>query len=270
MEAPTRMSLLKNHLPLLAGVLTTLFITLRIFSAAEYNPVTAYGILQAEGTGTVIIGSLLSIIGTLPVWLTLICVLTYDDLPEKERNSARSLYVGALALLFLIGFFITPALNLLFMALAVSADTFLRADRLRNTRISREARVKLPPELQFEVDKRTRELVQRLGKRRRGLAIAVVIIVIVLWQSTISATPWLPTERVDIKGTTPLVGWVLSSSQPFTSVLLTTGQIKYVATNTIVGREICIEFEQAALNKTIPELTSRPVYPDCSSLGTRR
>jgi hypothetical protein len=116
MEEDSSASLLKQQLPLLVGILTTLFVALRIFSAAAYNPTTAYGILQAEGTGTVIVGSLLSVIGIFPVWLFFIFLLAYDGLAKKRRDSIRASFIGALAVLFLIGIFITPILGLILMA----------------------------------------------------------------------------------------------------------------------------------------------------------
>lgn len=265
MEEDSNASLLKQQLPLLVGMLTTLFVALRIFSAAAYNPTTAYGILQAEGTGTVIVGSLLSVIGIFPVWLFLIFLLTYDGLTKKRQDSVRASFIGALVVLFLIGIFIAPVLGLVLMAGVAAFEAWIRGEWRRNARKDRVARRKLPAELQFEYDRRIGNLVRTIRKRKSTIPTSVVIFAVLLIFQSVSALPWLPTEKVDVKGTGPLVGWVLSSSGTFTSVLLTTGQIKYVATNLITGQQICIEFSQAPINITIPELTTRSVYPACPS-----
>jgi hypothetical protein len=263
MEEDSSASLLKQQLPLIVGMLTTIFIALRILSAAAYNPTTAYGILQAEGTGTVIVGSLLSVIGIFPVWLFAISIFAYDGLTKKRQDSVRAYFIGTLVALFLAGIFITPILGLIFMAGVGVFEVWIRGEWRRNARKDREARGKLAEELQFEHDRRVGNLVRTIRKRKSSVPATVVIFAVLLIFQSVSALPWLPTEKVDVKGTGPLVGWVLSSPGTFTSVLLTTGQIKYLATNAITGRQICIDFGQAPINTTIPELTTRSVYPAC-------
>lgn len=144
MEEDSTASLLKQQLPLVAGILATLFVAVRIFSMAAYNPTTAYGILQAEGTGTVIVGSLLSVIGLFPLYLFSLLVFTYDNLPKKKQESVRATFIGAIAVLFLIGIFITAIAGLVFMTGIAIFEIWIRREWRRNAIKDGEARAKLP------------------------------------------------------------------------------------------------------------------------------
>jgi Ca2+/Na+ antiporter len=266
MESTTWADVLKEHIPLITGSLVAIFVALRIFSAAAYNPETAYGILQASGTGTVIIGSLLSIIGILPAWLFLACTFAYDRIPDKQKDAAQSTYAGVLVLLFLIAIFISPIAYLVVMVFIGGIEIYVRSGRKRGERMIREARARRTPEMQFEIDKRTREMVLYLKRRKPGLSAGTVIIVVLtLWQFTVGALPWLPTEQLNIKGGSTTVGWVLSTDPSFTTVLSVTGQIRYITTDSILQKKICVEFRIAPANRTIPELTSNQTYPSCIS-----
>jgi hypothetical protein len=59
-EPPEWISLWKEHLPLLVGAASTIFVALRILSVANFNPETAYALLQTAGTAQVILGAILA------------------------------------------------------------------------------------------------------------------------------------------------------------------------------------------------------------------
>lgn len=253
----------KEQLPFTAGIAATLFVAVRIFSAAAYNPTTAYGILQAEGTGTVIIGSLMPSLGIIPVALTSFLINYYDKLPKDEQGSFRSAYVGALAFLLVIGIFITPIAGLVLMIIFDAFQIWIRGEWKRNVKKDLEARKKLPAELQFELDRAIKKLSWQAGRRKGGLSVSTALVAVVFLLQSVNSPPWLPTEKIDVRGSSPLVGWVLSNSDTFTSVLTLSGRIEYVTTSSIAGREICIAFSQAPITKTIPEVTVHSPYPAC-------
>ena len=78
-----------EHVPLLIGGVSTLFISIRILSMANFNPQTAYGILQAGGTAAVIIGAILSIIGTIALLAAVFACLQLI-IPAEKKNSTSS------------------------------------------------------------------------------------------------------------------------------------------------------------------------------------
>jgi len=59
MDQQEWISLSKEHLPLVVGAASTLFVAIRILSVANFDPQTGYGLLQAGGTAPVILGAIL-------------------------------------------------------------------------------------------------------------------------------------------------------------------------------------------------------------------
>lgn len=270
MESPAWIAAIKDNLALIATALATLFIALRIFSVAAYNPQTAYGILQAQGTGTVIIGSLLSLVGLLPLFLTPLVLAAYDTIPAKMKDTYRTAYVGLLILLLLIAVFITPLLGVLVIIYVLALEAYLMVSRQRGEKVIQAARRQRSPEQQFEIDRRTRELGLKIRKRRRGLSLGMVVtIVFTLFQATVGAVPWLPPTELTVKAGRPVLGWVLAESHSFTTVLRNSGQISYISTGLITGKRICTFLPYDRLGKTIPEIVAPITYPKCSSLSPR-
>jgi hypothetical protein len=52
---------------LIFGAASTILVALRLLSLAKFNPGTAYGILQASGTSTVVIGTVISLIPSIAI-----------------------------------------------------------------------------------------------------------------------------------------------------------------------------------------------------------
>jgi hypothetical protein len=61
-----------EHLALMIGGVSTLLIAVRLLSAADFAPETAYAILQSNGTTAVIVGTLIPLIGPAAATLTVL------------------------------------------------------------------------------------------------------------------------------------------------------------------------------------------------------
>ena len=101
-------SLMSNlHLgALVFGAGSTVLVALRLISVARFNPETAYGILQASGTGNVIIGTVISLIPSIAIIvalsLILVRVLSRSPKTDPRAEFARWMLVFLLALIGLL------------------------------------------------------------------------------------------------------------------------------------------------------------------------
>jgi hypothetical protein len=77
---------LKNW-PLLTGAFSIGFIAVRLLGAAGGDPETAYAILQIQGTGNVVVGSLISGIGLVVAPLAIVSLVAYKADRDPEKTS---------------------------------------------------------------------------------------------------------------------------------------------------------------------------------------
>ena len=91
---------------LVFGAGSTVLVALRLISVARFNPETAYGILQASGTGNVIIGTVISLIPSIAIIvalsLILVRVLSRSPKTDPRAEFARWMLVFLLALIGLL------------------------------------------------------------------------------------------------------------------------------------------------------------------------
>jgi hypothetical protein len=69
---PIDLNVLSGHFPLLVGFISSLFVALRILSAAGFDAETAYAIVQAGGAASAIIGASLSAVGVISLGVALV------------------------------------------------------------------------------------------------------------------------------------------------------------------------------------------------------
>ena len=114
---------LKEYLPLLAATTLTVYISIRLLVVAQFDSETAYGILQATGTASVVVGTLIPAVGSFVVIGAMFCFVTlYLSRKDYKNTSLRSLLlitgislsiIGALIAAF--GLILISASLLLFM-----------------------------------------------------------------------------------------------------------------------------------------------------------
>jgi hypothetical protein len=105
-------SYLIPNLALLAGFLSVVFVAVRLLSVTGFDPETAYAVLQAQGTGSVIVGSLVPIAGLIlfPVGFVLTFISYTRILKKNDYLENPEIYIsrGAGWLLLIIGLATAP------------------------------------------------------------------------------------------------------------------------------------------------------------------
>lgn len=107
----------KEHWGLITGLLSALFVALRILSAAKYDPMTAYGILQAGGTTDVLIGAALSLIGLIAPIIASTAFYSYEYITNDERRIARNIVITTGIAFTFVSLAATPATAEIYQAL---------------------------------------------------------------------------------------------------------------------------------------------------------
>jgi hypothetical protein len=118
-DASSAVSLVREHLPLLVGIISTLFIAIRILSAAGFDPETAYAIIQAGGAASVILGAALSSVGEISLIIALISAERYFFHPQTTVVG-RHLNTISLIVSGIVCLFTAPAFILLFIGFIVT------------------------------------------------------------------------------------------------------------------------------------------------------
>ena len=106
---PTKSSSNLHVDALIFGAASTILVALRLLSFARFNPETAFGILQASGTGTVLIGTVISLIPSIAITAASCLALRQIFTPSREDNPAIELLIWAsIFVLVLIALLTTP------------------------------------------------------------------------------------------------------------------------------------------------------------------
>jgi len=106
-DTSSRSSISNLRLGALASVsaATTVLVALRLISVAKFNPETAYGILQASGTGNVIIGTVISLIPSIAIIVALYLIsmrVLFRPKTTPEAEFTRWTFIFMLALIALL------------------------------------------------------------------------------------------------------------------------------------------------------------------------
>jgi hypothetical protein len=194
------------NLGLVIGLASVTFIAGRLLGIAAGDPETAYAILQAEGTGPVIVGSLIPMVGLMAAPVAIFASYYSISLGLKGPDHymvAIFATVGSLATV--IVFFTTPAQDLLLScSVALIGIVFFR--------IAMALVVKFRPH--------HRKDVYHAQEQSHPLrAFIVIYTLFVLGVSTLSSTPWLPEQNIGIKGHDDFSGYILSEASGTTFIL---------------------------------------------------
>jgi hypothetical protein len=201
---PQQDSPLKWEIPLGAlavGVASTVLVALRLLSVADFNPATAYGIVQSSGTGNVLIGTVISLVPSMAIITAsgLVVYLIFYPHPKKLSPAAELAVWTSMSMLVLIALLTIPLRYIIAIGLWALFILFLLIFR-----------GKIKGALQGHGDGR----VVRNAARGFGFITAVTVIF-----GIVLSPPWMPSEYLVFKNGPSVTGYVLSETQTGMAVL---------------------------------------------------
>jgi hypothetical protein len=251
----------REHLSLLAGVGTALLVAFRILAMANFDPETAYAILQTAGTGTIIIGVFLSSAGFIAYIAVFLCIARYRMLKVSETHAGEqgNFLVAAGTLFGVVAFLTTPAI--LFVGLVILFLATLWPPKFLTTRKTAETDDNSDSAEKGKRRSRLKAFLaapQQLNTRITLIASMTILVVILVVTS-----PSLPIEELTLKGSHPLAAYVLSS-QGSSYVVLLPNSSKIEFLHKVTDVKLCDPGNDALLSP-LPRLlfALRPHYPLC-------
>lgn len=225
----------RAHLPLIGTTLSAFLVAFRIFSVAGYDPETAFGLLQAAGTGTVIFGTILSLLGWVPAYALLFALINYDKIARQfSLTTCLTLIVAS----FVLAIWISPVAFLIMMTAMIALETYTRFPTKEKKRLAAWPDRENPAQVARYNDFANRMRLQ--GSKKKGTISWALFVAFLVAFITLNTTPWLPAEELRIRGDAPPVtAYVLSTAPNFTAVL--TGappRIEYIPTSSITNRAV--------------------------------
>jgi hypothetical protein len=243
----------KDNIPLLVTAFSLLFIAIRLISISQYNFVTAYGILQASGTATVVVGTLIPAMVLIPTLALVLC--GYLLLSGRVKKGSRQPVVIFLIFSTILALVVSPVL------LLISAAVLLLADASYG---------RLPGARRRTGDKRTNNILSLYSLT--GLAI------ILLLSLTLTPRIWLPPEVIFTTNSRPLVGYVVGETDTDVTVLTSnTDLIVHISPTKVISRTVCNLSRTASFSEwafeNLPTLIGaqgQSNYPVCSDIARQK
>ena len=211
------------------GAASTVLVALRLLSVARLNPETAYGILQAGGTGNVLIGTVMSLVPSIAIigglYLVLARVFSRAGKPNPLVEFARWTVVFALLIIALLTIpfryaYVAAPVLIVFVITIMMIKRIIRAD----------------------ADGKTEYWLDR-NWGRRGTYAAVLfafLVALLLMFGVVFSPPWMPAERLTLNNHQTITGYVLSQTSDGATVMQAKSRkITYYAPGAIKGQAIC-------------------------------
>lgn len=190
----------RGNLPLIIGSVSTFVIVMRLLSVAAFEPETAYGILQASGTATIIIGTIISLLG--PFGMEAVAFLAYSVLSRRSTSDhSRTVQITLLMLASIVTLFTAPVL--LFGVLLFDALLYASI-RMYGPRVTNRVGMKVTD-----------------SRRANVIALRIVLSFLALGACyfVIITPPWLPAERIEVKKSPAVIGYVLGTTSGEVAIL---------------------------------------------------
>jgi hypothetical protein len=210
----------QNNLTLILGVLSLALIAIRLLTVAGFDPETAYDILQAEGTGDVIVGSLVSIVGLIFAPVGFILLYTYRS---QRRSVPRKPYahyqlLGGLSLVVLT-IFMSPFFVLLVSVIIVVIATLLSRS-YRSWAQNKD--IKMAATLLSRLYRRSSQEIEKVTPPPVSLGLEAILIyaVAVIVIGFGSNNPWIPSQIIAAKHHPIFTGYVLSEANGELTILI--------------------------------------------------
>jgi hypothetical protein len=248
----------QQNLPLLIGLLSLGFIAVRLLGVAGGDPETAYAILQAEGTASVAVGTLIPAAGLIIFGIGIV-LISYSFRYRRKKNTlaAAFLLVAAVAALEM-AIITAPAIALLTSIGATAFFVFFSV-LVHTTRTGRKDSLK--DELK-DIDSKT-----------FLFGVTAIYSICVLAFMVLYSIPWVPTQNIAIKGRASFSAFVLAQNNT-TTFILTQNPIEVIQlpSDRIISQEVCKTPDFTINEETINQLLGNPFtagahsassYPRC-------
>ena len=203
------------HLGLMASAVIGVVVVTRIFSAAQWDYLTAMGILQGAGTASVIFGATMSVVrGVVPIILLLIIAL----LPYRWRYTKQfpggSLFLGAFVCIGVL-VLTSPVYYLSGIVIVVIGAIFFA-----------------------QIDRRQTPA-EAIAQNRRFVVASIFPLLVVI--GALNEDPWLPREVLVLRPEEDrIVGYVLRDTQDMWYILTNSPrEVIHIKANLIKDRWIC-------------------------------
>jgi hypothetical protein len=244
----------RDNIGLLAGTGSVAFIAVRLLSVAGGDPETAYTILQSQGTATIVVGSLISLVGLVAVPVAIAFMrYAYVHQPTDSNDRTSSYSLALSSGLALIAIYTAPAGELVASVVVAlvfgywTSRLFHRKTELDNSK--------------------------RFSFKVISPHLLIIYFITIMIINVASVNPWLPSESISIKGGAPFSGFILSEGG--TNALILTADpigIVQLPRQDITGTAQCEMPEYAYKYATFGELLARVThyfpdlrYPACPS-----
>ena len=230
-DTSSRSSISNLRLGALASVsaATTVLVALRLISVAKFNPETAYGILQASGTGNVIIGTVISLIPSIAIIVALYLIsmrVLFRPKTTPEAEFTRWTFIFMLALIALLTIplryviYAGPGI-LAFLALIVAVAIRTKKGKSQKGKNQKDKAKRREPasetgetEPASETGETDYLQERRWGKWGTAAAISSAFLVaFIVMLGVVASPPWMPAERLTLKDHQKIVGYVLAQTQ---------------------------------------------------------
>lgn len=220
---------------LIFGGASTILVALRLLSVARFNPETAYGILQASGTATVLIGTVISVIPSIAI-IAASC-LAVREIFKNVHPSGAAPAVGAAdaagtapaadpvakfatwASIFTLALIAALTIPLRYAyAIAVAAVLILIVWLLRQ------------------------RIVDHLNRTEGTITAALVAFFAasLLMLGVVLSPPWMPAEHLTFNNAPPVTGYILDhSSDGLTVMQISSREILYYDPTALTGQSMC-------------------------------
>jgi hypothetical protein len=182
------------------GLASTVLIALRLLSAADFNPATAYGIVQSSGTANVLIGTVISLIPSMAIIMASGLIVYLIFYPHPKLGPAAELAVWAsMSILVLIALLTIPLRYIVAIAVWVLFVLILLVFR---------------KQIKTALAQHQNTLLVRNAARGFGFIIALTLIF-----GIVLSPPWMPSAYLVFKNGQSVTGYVLSETQTGMAVL---------------------------------------------------
>ena len=241
-EAPSNWrTIANNHAGLLISGGLAFVVIYRLLSVAHWDTTTAAAVLQNAGSGNVILGVAISAAPSIITTILWIAGGAFFYRWMADRSWPGRFYLWLTAMTVVLGLTIASVLELLFMLIVwVCAALLGRQDRGRDVATT---------------SRENRKLILTMIV---GSTVSLVVM---------SASSWLPTERIEAGGK-PYTAFVLRADTSGDWVVLRNEprEVHFVPPGSSRSRELCDNGDQAWLYRRLPDLfggVPPADYPHC-------
>lgn len=197
------------------GAASTVLVALRLLSVAKFNLETAYGILQATGTGNVVMGTVISLIPSIAIGAAL-CLVFYMIFRRPDSIAAEFGLIVIVGSLILIALLTTPLRYYAVIGgcVVVVFTVWLIREKIRGVGWD-------------------------TGAGRNFLRVFAGILAVLLVFGVVISPPWLPAERLTLNNT-QVTGYILSQTADGLTVLQANPrEIIYYGPNALTNQYMC-------------------------------